>query len=172
MRLLPNNVPAVPRVYRSSHFTLLNLCWHHFSAVENSTCYSPGVIADGNYPCFMDQKQSACCGAGSICEASSLCRVEGSVGVSDLIRGGCTDSTWTPEKGPLYCTGQYLPSLSRNFSGSPQLTEIVDADTSGTNPISFQNMTHSTLDFATILMDAVIPAFVDSRYNSIRTSLL
>ena len=74
---------------------------------QDAACYSPnGVIAGGNYPCFLDQEQSACCGSGTICEASGLCKVEGSVGVSDLIRGTCTDSTWASSECPLYCTGQ------------------------------------------------------------------
>jgi hypothetical protein len=85
---------------------LLALGGRASALLQNSPCYSPdGVIASGNYPCFLDQNQSACCGGGSICEASGLCRVVGSVGVSDLIRGTCTDSTWVSSECPLYCTG-------------------------------------------------------------------
>src|SRR5439155_9032994 len=63
---------------------------------SEATCYFPDKsVATGNYPCFLDQSDSPCCGAGSTCEASGLCKMPGSTGVSKLIRGACTDSTWT-----------------------------------------------------------------------------
>lgn len=94
---------------------------------QGATCYSPnGEAALGNYPCFLGQAVSPCCGGGSICEASGLCKVVGSQAVSDLIRGTCTDSTWQSTDCPQYCT---------------------TADTGGTNLISCQNVTNSDLDF-------------------------
>jgi len=93
-----------------------------------SRCYNPdgSLAASGNYPCFLGQENSPCCGGGQVCEASGLCKVPDSVGVSDLIRGTCTDSSWQSNECPQYC---------------------LQATTGGTNLISCQNVTSSDLDF-------------------------
>jgi len=82
-----------------------------FAVSELQPCYAPnGDLAQGgNFPCFLDQDVSPCCGEGSICEASGLCKVAGSTGVSDLIRGSCTDRTWNSPECPQYCLGEWDP---------------------------------------------------------------
>ena len=91
---------------------LLFLCFgvRILALSQNAACYYPnGEVAVENYPCFLDQAQSTCCGVGVICEASGLCRVDGSIGVSELIRGTCTDSNWVSSECPLYCLGVEPP---------------------------------------------------------------
>jgi hypothetical protein len=84
-----------------------------------SACYNPdGALAQGNFPCFLDQKNSPCCGSNTICEDSGLCKVLDSVGVSDLIRGTCTDPTWSSPECPAYCLGLSLSGLLRRFPGT------------------------------------------------------
>lgn len=73
---------------------------------QQATCYYPnGDVATEDFACFLDQEQSACCGRGSICEATGLCKVAGSIGVSDLVRGSCTDKTWTSPECITICSG-------------------------------------------------------------------
>ncbi|CAG8979285.1 hypothetical protein HYALB_00013462 [Hymenoscyphus albidus] len=52
---------------------------------KDALCYNPdGIRAPGNYPCFLGQAASACCGEEFICEASGLCKVPSSVGMPKL----------------------------------------------------------------------------------------
>jgi hypothetical protein len=109
--------------------SFLTIATRKISALSaNALCYSPnGALGPGNYPCFLGQAVSPCCGAGSICEASGLCKVPGSVGVSQLIRGLCTDSSWTSAQCPQYCLGKQFLSdieifLSVHHNRSERLT--------------------------------------------------
>jgi hypothetical protein len=100
---------AATRLIRSfpswQHFLVLGSLGREALALSPlQTCYFPdGSLAKGNFPCFLDQEVSPCCGVDTICEASGLCKVEGSAGVSDLIRGACTDPTWDSPECPQYC---------------------------------------------------------------------
>ena len=110
---------------------------------QGATCYAPdGEAALGNYPCFLDQAVSPCCGGGYICEASGLCKVVGSQAVSDLIRGTCTDSTWKSTDCPQYCTSNQPQELLCYCCW-----RWTAAATGGTILISCQNVTNSDLDF-------------------------
>lgn len=83
---------------------------------QNAACYYPnGVKATDDFPCFLDQDQSTCCGSGSICEASGLCKVGGSIGVSNLIRGSCTDKTWVSSACSSFCEGWPILVFSLHF---------------------------------------------------------
>lgn len=71
-------------------------------------CYSPnGKLAASDFPCFLAQDTSACCGAGGVCLSNGLCEPVNAVGVSEIIRGTCTDPTWTSSSCPQYCTGKF-----------------------------------------------------------------
>ncbi|CAG8957832.1 hypothetical protein HYFRA_00000172 [Hymenoscyphus fraxineus] len=108
-------------------FILSNFVSKTSALAKDARCYSPGgTRALRNYPCFLGQAVSACCSGGSICEASGLCKVPSSVGVSNLIRGTCTDQKWESSDCPQYCT---------------------DDKTGGTDIISCQNVTKTGLDF-------------------------
>lgn len=83
---------------------------------RNAACYYPdGHQATGDFACFLDQDQSPCCGSGSICEESGLCKVAGSIGVSNLIRGTCTDQTWASSACSIFCKGSPIRVLSLRF---------------------------------------------------------
>lgn len=98
---------ATLRVSRSSSIAFLTLGGRTSALSQSSPCYSPdGVIAAAITYAFWIRSGVPVVVAGQyVCEASGLCKVAGSVGVSDLIRGTCTDSTWASLKCPLYCTG-------------------------------------------------------------------
>lgn len=98
-------------------FLFLHL-WAVSSAVsQDATCHYPnGDVATGDFPCFLDQDQSPCCGSGTICEESGLCRVAGSIGVSDLIRGSCTDASWASSDCPIYCQGERPFAFALGYS--------------------------------------------------------
>ena len=103
-------------LHLSSCLILLGLGRLTSALTVQSACYNPdGSLAQGNFPCFLDQENSPCCGSNTICEDSGLCKVEDSTGVSDLIRGTCTDSTWDSAECPTYCMGLSLSSLLQRF---------------------------------------------------------
>lgn len=133
-RFRVNNTP-LPIVPSSSSLTILLSCLHtHCDAQAIVSIYNRGTVDDvgsrklsktlalapdsacnsldwgiatGNCPFFLEQTGSACCGAGSICEVSGLCKVAGSTGVGDLIRGTCIDPSWASSECPQYCTGEF-----------------------------------------------------------------
>lgn len=54
-----------------------------------------------NYACSLSSNVSACCAAGSVCLSNGLCQS----GTNEVIRGSCTDQTWTSPDCPQYCLG-------------------------------------------------------------------
>ncbi|KAI0505612.1 hypothetical protein F5B22DRAFT_627124 [Xylaria bambusicola] len=75
----------------------------HFRLVNASLqCYYPnGEKADGDSPCNPDADASFCCGSSSdnSCLNNLLCQD----GIGRVIRGSCTDQSWTDPACPKYC---------------------------------------------------------------------
>lgn len=137
---------------------LANIAW---AALEpQSLCYNPdGTFAEGNFPCFLGQEQSPCCGGNTICTGSGLCKPPDSTGVSNLIRGTCTDRNWESPECPLYCMGMAPLSDASStvfvIALCPfALLSVTDiywshpgSRAGGNNVISCQNVTESDHDF-------------------------
>lgn len=67
-----------------------------FGLPPDAKCYVPnGDIAPDNFPCFLAQGVSACCGANAVCLSTGLCAPLHFTSVSNVIRGTCTDPTWS-----------------------------------------------------------------------------
>ncbi|KAI1327436.1 hypothetical protein F5Y16DRAFT_399432 [Xylariaceae sp. FL0255] len=75
----------------------------HLKVATGTTCYFPdGSVAQGNLPCDPDGNVSTCCGVASpdgACLANFLCQDID----KKLIRGSCTDQTWSSPFCPQYC---------------------------------------------------------------------
>lgn len=66
-------------------------------------CYFPDqTVATGNYACNLASNVSACCGTGGICLDNGLCGTSN----NEIIRGACTDKSWTSDDCPQYCLGR------------------------------------------------------------------
>ena len=84
-----------------------------FGLPPDAKCYVPnGDIAPDNFPCFLAQGVSACCGANAVCLSTGLCAPLHFTSVSNIIRGTCTDPTWSSPSCPQYCTGRCPPLTS------------------------------------------------------------
>lgn len=77
-------------------FISRKLYTHNFSSVlEDNILLSRWSNYQWKFALLLDQSPSSCCGTGSICEASGLCKVINFTCASELVRGACTDLTWT-----------------------------------------------------------------------------
>ncbi|GAW22810.1 hypothetical protein ANO14919_123530 [Xylariales sp. No.14919] len=76
-----------------------------------SKCFYPdGSEATGDSPCNPDAEVSACCGSSSdsTCLSNSLCED----GSGRVIRGSCSDQSWSDPACPRYCLGKLWPLIS------------------------------------------------------------
>lgn len=92
------------------YFSLLTGCQLATAVSSKATCFSINGQPNTDFPCFLGQSVSACCGTDSICLDNGLCKPVDSVGVSELIRGSCTDETWLSPSCPNYCVGKCVHS--------------------------------------------------------------
>jgi hypothetical protein len=78
--------------------------WATHSLLVDATmpCFYPnGIEATGDSPCNTDTEVSFCCGSStnSFCYNNLLCQD----GEGRVVRGSCTDDTWTDPACPQYC---------------------------------------------------------------------
>ncbi|KAI0468270.1 hypothetical protein F4859DRAFT_491027 [Xylaria cf. heliscus] len=96
---------------RALWWMVLIQCLIHFRLVDAaaSKCYYPdGSAATGDSPCNPNADVSACCGSSSdsTCLNNNLCED----GKGRVIRGSCSDQSWSDPACPRYC-------LSFKFGG-------------------------------------------------------
>jgi hypothetical protein len=82
----------------------LALCFAAYAACVRATCYNPnGSEAKNDKPCFPNQANSTCCGAGLACLSNNLCGItelpsdpKSTFGLGEwFVRGSCTDKSFT-----------------------------------------------------------------------------
>lgn len=71
-------------------------------------CYNPDGSVSNDVPCNSTASVSVCCTQGFICTANMLCQPQGwydntTGNPLQLIRGTCTDKSWSSNKCPGYC---------------------------------------------------------------------
>ena len=91
-------------------FLYVFLLFTHSLFIE-ATCYYPdGTIATQDIPCTKDTTVNAdyCCGSDSICLTNKICLNN----IGTLVRGSCTDHSWTSPSCPSFCVSGKLISSS------------------------------------------------------------
>lgn len=83
------------------------------SRIALAQCYYPnGDLAVPDSPCDSDADVSSCCGgSGTECMSNRLCQDPN----GRVIRGSCTDKTWTSPECGRYCLGAscHIRSIKR-----------------------------------------------------------
>lgn len=91
-------------------------------ASDSSSCYWPnGDLVSNDRPCDPSSSVSPCCARGSTCLSSGVCQFTDQK-VTKLMRGSCTDKTWTATKCPRFCYGEFYSVIKLPF-GRPRLKE-------------------------------------------------
>lgn len=76
--------------------------------LSTATCYYPsGKETYDDVQCEPGEKDSACCGRGSICLDNGLCLSQDQP--FGLSRGSCTDRSFSSAKCPTYCSRSHSP---------------------------------------------------------------
>lgn len=86
--------------------------WAIHSRLVNASlqCYYPnGEKAEGDSPCNPDTDASFCCGSSS--DSSCLNNLLCQDGKGRVIRGSCTDQSWTDPACPQYCLSESWPLM-------------------------------------------------------------
>ena len=107
---LSNDDLRISAMYFSSFISILALLVLQSLSITGAlsnvpTCYNfDRSVAKGNYACNLSANVTSCCGIGSICLDNKVCQN----GNNQIIRGACTDPTWTSPECPNYCTGEFF----------------------------------------------------------------
>ena len=86
---------------------LLPLCL--ILGLANATCYYPNGDSDQNHsPCDPKADVSVCCSFGFECLSNGLCNDIRYLNYQRVLRGGCTDKSWSEGCGKVCLDSKFL----------------------------------------------------------------